>query len=274
MTGAPDPVYVAARRTLLDVLEALGPQRQAVTLVGAQAIYRYTSEDTSLAVAPYTADADLALDPDLLLDEPLLEQALTSAGFVRSDDSSKIGTWIGPGGVPVDLMVPEARAGGGRRSARIPPHAEGTARRARGLEASLVDRERWTVTALDPTDSRSLEVFVAGPGPLLVAKLLKIADRADSLTRLENKDALDVLRLLQAVSLDTLAVSLRGLRAHELSRGVTREAIRQLRVLFGAAESPGAQMAVAATRGLHDPEEIASSCAALAGDLLAALEEG
>ena len=39
MTGAaaPDPEYVAARGVLLDALDALGTQRKAVVLVGAQA---------------------------------------------------------------------------------------------------------------------------------------------------------------------------------------------------------------------------------------------
>src|SRR5688500_7165286 len=176
MTGAPDPEYIAARRTLLDALEALGPQRQATTLIGAQAIYVHTGEDESLAVAPFTSDADLSLDPDLLLSEPLIERAMTDAGFIPSPDQSKVGTWIGPNGVPIDLMVAEARAGRGRRSANIPPHAPGTARRVRGLEATLVDRRPHAIAALDSTDERSYEIWLAGPGALLIAKLLKIAD--------------------------------------------------------------------------------------------------
>src|SRR5688500_3924187 len=147
MTGAPDPEYVAARRTLLDALEAVGPQRQATTLIGAQAIYLHTGEDESLSVAPFTSDADLSLDPELLLSEPLIERAMTAAGFVPSPDQSKVGTWIGPNGVPIALMVPEARAGRGRRGANIPPHAPGTARRVHGLEASLVDRRRHSIAS-------------------------------------------------------------------------------------------------------------------------------
>lgn len=42
MSGEPDPQYVAARAVLLDALEALGPQRDAVIVVGAQAIYLHT----------------------------------------------------------------------------------------------------------------------------------------------------------------------------------------------------------------------------------------
>jgi hypothetical protein len=41
MPGAYDPRYVAARSVLLDALGALGAQREAVVLVGAQAIYMY-----------------------------------------------------------------------------------------------------------------------------------------------------------------------------------------------------------------------------------------
>ena len=53
MSGAnPDPEYIAARRVLLDALDALGEQRKAFVLVGAQAIYMHVGEG-NLAVAPY-----------------------------------------------------------------------------------------------------------------------------------------------------------------------------------------------------------------------------
>jgi hypothetical protein len=42
MSGAPDPQYVVARSVLLDALGALGAQREAVILVGAQAVYLHT----------------------------------------------------------------------------------------------------------------------------------------------------------------------------------------------------------------------------------------
>ena len=72
--------YVEARRVLLDALEALGAQRRAVVLVGAQAIYHRVGEGT-LQVAPFTSDGDLALHPALLEDEPLLAEAFINAGF-------------------------------------------------------------------------------------------------------------------------------------------------------------------------------------------------
>jgi hypothetical protein len=271
MTGAPDPRYVAARRTLLDALEGLGVQRQSVTLVGAQAVYVHTGEDESLAIAPYTTDADISLDPDLLAPEPLLEEAMSASGFTRSIDPAKVGTWVGRNGVEIDLMVPEARAGVGRRGADITPHARGTARRARGLEGALVDRDRRTIGALDPSDTRSFEIWIAGPGALLVAKLLKIADRIGRPSRLDNKDALDLFRLLQVVATKDLATALKQLRENAVSREVTGDALAQLDALFGAPDAQGVQMVVAATIGVRDPAEIAASCAALANDLLAEL---
>ena len=52
MIGAstPDPEFVAARRVLLDALEALGAHRKAVVLVGAQAIYLHVGEARGLGL--------------------------------------------------------------------------------------------------------------------------------------------------------------------------------------------------------------------------------
>ena len=53
MPGAPAPLYVKAREVLLDALEALGPHRASLVLVGAQAIYLHTGEvDLALANTP------------------------------------------------------------------------------------------------------------------------------------------------------------------------------------------------------------------------------
>ena len=53
-----DPLYVEARQILLDALVALAPHGDAVIVVGAQAVYLRTNE-TELAIAPYTTDGDL-----------------------------------------------------------------------------------------------------------------------------------------------------------------------------------------------------------------------
>ena len=112
----PDPVYALARGVLLDALEALGDQRDAVVLVGAQAIYLHTGA-AELAVAESTTDSDLGIDPGALKSSPELEVAMVDAGFSRSGQP---GTWVAarrlegrPVTVDVDLMVPEALGGGG-----------------------------------------------------------------------------------------------------------------------------------------------------------------
>ena len=91
MTSATPPEYVLARSVLLDALQALGPHLDAVVLVGVQAVYLHTG-DADLNVVPTTTDADLALFPAKLLDEPLLEDALRAAGF---ELAANPGAWRG-----------------------------------------------------------------------------------------------------------------------------------------------------------------------------------
>ena len=57
------------------------------------------------------------------------------------------------------------------------------------------------ITALDPTDRRSIEAEVAGPAALFVAKAHKLNDRIASrkTSRIDDKDAADVVRLMQSV---------------------------------------------------------------------------
>ena len=74
MPGSTDP-YVLARRVLLDALEGLGSHRDAVTLVGAQAVYLRVGE-ADIAVAPTTTDADLALDPTVVKEWPPLDEIM------------------------------------------------------------------------------------------------------------------------------------------------------------------------------------------------------
>lgn len=75
-----DPRYVAARNVLLDALLALQQHADALVIAGAQAVYLHTG-DGDLAVAPFTTDADLAVDPAQLAPAPLIEAAMTAAGF-------------------------------------------------------------------------------------------------------------------------------------------------------------------------------------------------
>jgi hypothetical protein len=90
MPGELDPQYVVARSVLLDALEALGPQRGAVILIGAQAVYLHTGV-IDLAIAEFTTDADIAVDPALLQELPEIEGAMTAAGFQRG---KRLGAWV------------------------------------------------------------------------------------------------------------------------------------------------------------------------------------
>lgn len=268
-----DPQVVRARRALLDALEALGEHRDAVILVGAQAIYIHTGS-AETALAEFTTDADLAVDPALLGPDPLIEDAMTAAGFVPDPDTTAVGTWRTPDGIPVDLLVPDAVAGRGRRSADVPPHLKTAMRRAVGLEAVLVDNARMEIDSFDAADARTFAIKVAGPAALLVAKIHKLNERIAVPRRLDAKDAHDVYRLLVAVSTDALAASLTDLSRDEISGPVTREAVDQLTALFATgADAPGARLAGQAEELVGDPKQVALAASMLAEDLTTALAE-
>lgn len=226
MTASPPPEYVLARSVLLDALQALGPQVDALVLVGAQAVYLHTG-DADLIVVPTTTDADLALFPAKLLDEPLLEDALRAAGFALAANP---GAWRGRFGVAVDLMVPEALSGGSsRRSAQLPVHGSRAARRTTGLEPALVDNEIHELVAFEAADPRTVRLRVAGSAALLVAKVTKIEERRGNPARHRPKDGLDVLRLLQSTSTAVLAQRLADLVRDPLAGEVAAAALAALR---------------------------------------------
>lgn len=264
MSDAPE--YVLARRVLLDALGALAEQREAVVLVGAQAIYLHVGE-ADLAVPVMTTDGDLAVDPGRLHDAPRLQQAMESAGFVATQP----GSWRGHSGVMIDLMVPEAVAARpGRRGADLGVHGTSVARQTRGLEAALVDRELHTIGALDPSDVRSFDVAVASPAALLCAKLHKIAERAGT-KRAEDKDALDVLRLLRATDPAAVGERLAALTRDPRCGPVVAEAVEHFRALFATHESTGPTMAARAAFPAEPAEAISRSAAILAARVLRAV---
>jgi hypothetical protein len=265
-------LLIAARAALLDALEALTEQRDALVLIGAQAIYLHTG-GANIALAEATKDSDLAIDPRALADDPLLDDAMTAAGFHRDLTYPQPGSWLSPTGIPVDLMVPEALAGGGgRRGARIPPHSRHATRRTPGLEAAVIDHTPMTIAALAPGDDRRATINVAGPAALLVAKLHKLGERRDNPTRLIDKDAHDIYRLLVAVSTEALTATLAALREDTLAGAATTTAIGHLRDMFSAPDALGATMAGQAEALVGDPEFVAASSAALTEDLLKSLD--
>ena len=75
------------------------------------------------------------------------------------------------------------------------------------------------IVSLERNDDRSVVMSVAGPAALLVAKVHKIAERTGISDRVSDKDALDVLRLLQATDTATLAARLVDLADDTGQRG-------------------------------------------------------
>lgn len=272
-----DELYVMARRVLLDALDALGSQRQAIVLVGAQAVYLRVGE-ADLAVAPFTMDGDLAIDPARLAEIPPLEKALMDAGFhPKAGDS--VGVWIARRAtrqqvdtdVAVDLLVPASVSPGkGRRAARLPGHDSRVARIVTGLDGAIVDADVMTLAALEGEDARTFDVRVAGPAALLVAKVHKISDRRGG-DRQSDKDALDVLRLLRGTETGDLAERYAKLLADTRSSAAASRGRDLLVEQFAMRGGIGIEMAIRSAGRLASPDEIAASCEALTGDLLAAL---
>jgi len=265
--GEFNELYVSARAALLDTAEALAPHLDSLVLVGAQAIYLHTGA-ADIAVAEFTTDADFSIEPALLSDEPLLAGLLQSRGFTQREHP---GGWRTPANVYVDIMVPEALAGPGRRGADLGPHGRQVARRALGLEGARVDCELHTIRSLDPADDRSVTMNVAGPGALIVAKAHKIWERTTGDDRVRDKDALDVYRLLQAIPTDDLAARLTHLRDSPTAGDATSAAIEHLDALFGTPQGTGIELAVRATRQIIDPDELTLTLTTLTNDLMRAL---
>lgn len=276
-----DPEYVAARTILLDALDALYPQSKAIIVVGAQAVYLRTGDAGLTAVAPYTTDADLALAPAELADEPLIESLMRDAGF---DQKGGPGVWFktvdidgAPTDIDVDIMVPERFAPtGGRRSVRLPPHDKMSARKVIGLEGAILDHDLLKVAALDRSDARNFTVRVAGPAALVVAKLHKLRDRLAEgrADRIADKDAGDVYRLMLAVPVGEFLARLRPLLDDQVAAPPCREAVELMARLFGTRRGDGVGMAAESLRVAVPRERVADVCTGFVRQVRHGLEGG
>ena len=155
------PEYVAARRVLLDALEALEDHLPSLVLVGAQAVYHHTG-DADLNVPLMTTDADLAIDTRGLADVPEIGTVLRGAGFVPGPNP---GHWVAASDVAVDLMVVPHQARTAKASARAARIAFAAARMDDDALADFVTvaEDALTGDAAD-LDTRQAAILLTGIG--------------------------------------------------------------------------------------------------------------
>ena len=116
---------------------------------------------------------------------------------------------------------------------------------------------------------RSCILKVAGPAALLVSKVHKIGERPEdpAVRRRDRlaKDAFGIYRLLRAIDTADMASEFNLLGSHQVSGGVTSEALSMFQRLFSTASGIGTELVVRAVLGLEDPDFIAESSVALNG---------
>lgn len=278
------PEYVAARRVLLDALEALRQHENALVLAGAQAVYLHTGPG-SLPIAEFTTDGDLTIDPELLADAPPLDELMRAAGFELTElqGAREPGIWekvVEVGGreivVPVDLIVPrEAAPPGGSRGARLEGHSKRAARKVSGLEAALIDNEAMSINALEPADPRRARPRVAGVAALLIAKTHKIVDRIQGARkdRLSDKDGADVVRLMGASSPVAVASTLAELIDDPIAAAAATVAVERFEELFGRRGGAGIRLAAQALREAMPEERVRAISLTYTRELYAALDD-
>lgn len=128
------------------------------------------------------------------------------------------------------------------------------------------------IAALESADSRTITANVAGPAALLVAKAHKIHDRTQSARqdRLIDKDAADVLRLMQTTVPAAVGATLGRLASDQMAGGASTAAIGYLEMLFGRRGQPGIEMAARAMRLAIPAARVEAICIAYTNALVQA----
>ncbi|MCL1923943.1 MAG: hypothetical protein FWG15_08870 [Propionibacteriaceae bacterium] len=258
-----------SRRLLVDTVRALGPFSEATTVIGAHAVHVWVEKAWGTTDMEATRDGDIVLNPVFVTDDPKLLDLMASVGITPAlEDRPGIYGFAEEAHLDwrqrttVDLIVPEVYAGPGRRVARIAGQRN-AASRAAGLELAVWDRELTTLSTIDePVES--VQVHVAGPAALLVAKAHKVHERmADAISRphrIKPKDSGDVALLMMVSDPVMVAqVLLEAVRDHSEIRQVVSSAAIWLTEMYGGTDTLPRRHAIESLVSRFDEAEVAES---------------
>jgi hypothetical protein len=197
---------IRSRRLLVTTIKALGDHASALTVIGAHAVHVWVQDKWGPIDMESTRDGDVVLDPVFVATSPKIVEMMADAGVVPVDQQSHPGIYGYQDELDhdwherttVDLIVPETYAGKGSRSATIGGQ-DRAALRARGLELAIYDRRVMSLSTMDDDYVETVEVNVAGPAALLIAKAHKVVERASDERRphrLRPKDSGDIALLM------------------------------------------------------------------------------
>ena len=189
---------------------------------------------------------------------------MTKAGFSLDPGSNRPGTWVGPDGIVIDLMVPAAVGGAGRRGARLGVHGNLVASKGRGLEGVLIDNEPMTITASTIAIADESICYRRRPrcSPCRQAAQDRRSTRRHQTSRRQGRAG--CVPPAPGGADSDLASRMRRLLGDSRSREVTEEALVYLMTMFGTPDGAGSRMAARAVEMLEDPDTIAAACAVLA----------
>jgi hypothetical protein len=261
----------SSRRLLIKTIQALEPFEDAVTVIGAHAVHLWLTKAWGPINMQATRDADIAINPMLVSDEPKVLELLKKIGIspalqdrpgIYGLDIERDLVWSKR--TTIDLIVPEAYAGGGRRAAHISGQKNATTR-ARGLELVPWDRRLVELTTFDEP-LISIKAYVSGPAALLIAKSHKIHERLLTSTfrpeRLRAKDSGDVALLMMVSNPEEVAeIMVNTCASHSETTEVVRAGARWLVEMYAedSQEILLRQHAVNSLAERFDEDEVLSS---------------
>lgn len=254
-----------SRRLLITTILALGDHADAVTVVGAHAVHVWVQKKWGPIDMESTRDGDLAINPVLIAEDPKIMELLADIGLepARPERPGIYGL-VNERGLSweqrttVDLLVPEAYAGSKGRSARIAGQQSATTR-AYGLELAIHDRTVTTITTVDGEPELSVDVHVAGPAALLIAKAHKVSERLTDVDRrpdrLRPKDSGDIALLMMVIDGAVMAETMMKHAAERPEiRRVVHEGAQRLVEMYSAQNDTLVREHMASSLGARFPE--------------------